>query len=103
MTAGTTATRKSLGSTKEGPSRLVQTRGASTTLAVSTFSTILAGQYLRRGGGVLALPDCRRTQRLFGVGRTKLSTSSLWAPGYDPCSDTCVRAFVKVMVGLGRE
>ena len=42
------------------------TVGYSTTMALSTLRKLLGAQMLRRGDGVLALPDSRRKERLFG-------------------------------------
>ena len=45
---------------------------------ISTLRKLLCASMLRRGDGVIALPDCRRKERLLvGVGRTKLE-SSVW-------------------------
>ena len=60
---------------------------------------------LRRGDGVIAAPDSRRKQRLFGVhgrGRTKdlangIKLEKLLTPDYDPRSDTCITAFVRLL------
>ena len=61
---------------KVGPSALVTTKGYSTSMAVSTLRALLAGQYLKRGDGIIALPDSRRTQRLFGVNGPRVARNS---------------------------
>ena len=43
------------------------------TMAISTLNKLLGAQLLRRGDGVIALPDSRRKERLLS-GRTKLSS-----------------------------
>ena len=47
------------------------TVGYATTMALSTLRKLLGAQVLRRGDGVIALPDSRRKERLL-AGRTKL-------------------------------
>ena len=87
-----------------GPARLVETKGYTTTSAISTFRKVEAKAVLQRGTSELAcMPESRVHQRLFGVegpGRTKaLSTglhASLLGSEYDPRCDTCVRAFVRL-------
>ena len=66
---------------------------------------MLATQHLRRGDGIIATPDSRRKERLFGLhsaGRTKylsggIKLEKLLSPDYDPRADTCVKAFVRLM------
>ena len=66
---------------------------------------MLATQVLRRGDGVIATPDSRRKERLFGVhghGRTKYLSSgikleNLRSPDYDPRSDSCVKACIRLL------
>ena len=64
---------------------------------------ILTHHALPRGEDGISLPDARRTQRLFGVGRTKgLSTHIKYEKlgdesAYEPRSDTCIRAFVRLL------
>ena len=88
----------------EGPSQLVSTSGYSTTMALSTLRNLLATQMLRRGDGVIATPDSRRKERLFGQhgpGRSKalstgLKLEKLLGPDYNPIHDTCMKAFVRL-------
>ena len=56
------------------PGAITATKGCSTTMAISTLKRLLGAQMLRRGDGVLALPDSRRKERLL-AGRTSLATS----------------------------
>ena len=63
---------------KEGPARLVLTKGYSTTMALSTLNKLLAAQVLRSGDGVFSIPESRRKERLFGAsgaGRTSTHIS----------------------------
>ena len=88
-----------------GPSNLITTKGCPTTAALSVLKHMLATQVLRRGDGVIATPDSRRKQRLFGVhgsGRTKqlaggIKLEKLRNADYDPRSDSCIKAFVRLM------
>ena len=56
---------------------------------------------LRRGDGVIALPECRRKERLLVVGRTKLAPkwvkSEILNRDYNPRQDTCIKAFVRLL------
>ena len=89
----------------EGPAKLVETKGYSTTLAISTMKKVDARQVLRRGcgeGG--SMPESRVRQRVFGEGgpgRSKgLSTGlhiSLLGGEYDPRCDSVVKAFVRII------
>ena len=84
---------------KLGPEKLVNSRGYSTTMALSTLRHLLVAQKLRRGDGPFALPDSRRRERLFGsVGRTSSMRSSQVKQeqpnDYKPRKDTCIKAFV---------
>ena len=69
-------------------------------MAISTLKRLLGAQMLRRGDGVLALPDSRRKERLL-VGRTSLATSMVklekLAQDYKPRFDTCIKAFVRTL------
>ena len=55
---------------------------------------------LRRGDGVIALPDSRRKERLLS-GRTKLSSQLVklerLGNDYEPLEDTCIKAFVRLL------
>ena len=70
-------------------------------MAVSTLNKILAAQMLRRGDGILALPDSRPQGAAAGRGRTSLATSmvKLEKVGleYNSRYDTCVKAFVRLL------
>jgi len=50
-----------------GPSRLAPTAGYNGTMALSTLNFLLVRGVLRRGGALIATPDSRRAERLFGV------------------------------------
>ena len=92
---------------REGPQKLVATKGYSTTMAISTLSSLLVSQTLRRGNGIASIPDSRRKLRLFQSGRTKLvsagSSAAERAAEYDPRLDTCVKAFVALLAALSAE
>ena len=82
--------------------RLVPTRGYSTTMALSTLKNMLSTQYLQRGDGTFATPASRRAARLFGTGRltrgsTGIKLEKLQGDGYEPASDTCLSAFVRLL------
>lgn len=74
-------------------------------MALSTLRKLLGKQYLRRGNGVVSLPESRRRERLFGdSGRGR--TSSVRAASkcieripadYSPREDSCVAAFVRLL------
>lgn len=76
------------------------TVGYATTMAISTLRKLLGQQMLRRGDGVLALPDSRRKERLL-AGRTKLASKEVKMEvlmrDYNPREDTCIRAFVRLL------
>ena len=61
----------------------------------------LGANTLRRGDGVIALPESRQRERLLRVGRTKLAAKwvkmEVQERDYNPRSDTCVRAFVRLL------
>lgn len=89
---------------KEGPARLVLTKGYSTTMALSTLNKLLGAQLLRSGDGVVSTPESRRKERLFGVtgcGRTKALSTGVKIEKigceYDPRDDSCLKAFVRLM------
>ena len=96
--------RKPLRGDKQGPANLVKTKAYSTTMALSTLRNLLSKQYLRRGDGIISIPDSRRRERLFGdLGRSKLRSAGikheirLADPEYRPRDDTCLRAFVRLL------
>ena len=86
------------GATETGP--ISKTKGYGTTQAISTLRKLLGAQMLRRGGGVVALPDSRRKERLM-AGRTKILATGvkleLVDKDYSPCHDTCLKAFVRLL------
>ena len=62
----------------QGPARLVNTKGYSTTMAISVMKHLLMLNVLRRGDGLYKIPDSRRTERLFGEhGQTKLLSAGI--------------------------
>ena len=69
-------------------------------MAISTLKKLLGAQTLRRGDGVLKLPDSRRKERLL-AGRTSLATTMVklekLGQDYIPRKDTCIRAFVRLL------
>ena len=90
-----------VGTTVAKSGALVDTKGYSTTMAVSTLKHLLVTKYLRKGDGIIATPASRRAERLFGAsgtGRTKArraggkSVERLTGPTYDPRADSCVKA-----------
>ena len=90
---------------REGPAKLIQTKGYSTTMALSTLNNLLVTQHLHRGDGPVALPDSRRSERLFGdQGRTKAKSSGfklqLLGRDYDPQLDSCIKTFVRLMANV---
>ena len=88
---------------KEGPALLVTTKGYSTSLSISTLRKLLSLQYLRRGDGIIATPQSREKERLFGetgTGRLTLpSTGNKYEAllEYSPQADTCIKAFVHLL------
>lgn len=95
--------RKPMRGSHEGPERLITTKGYGTTMAISTLKKLLVLRYLRRGDGIVATPDSRRKERLFGAngtGRssrllTNVKLEKLRGPDYSPRQDTCISAFVR--------
>ncbi len=84
---------------------VVETKGYSSTLSISTLNHLLVTNYLRRGDGIIATPPGRRKERLFGVngtGRSSLKRcysklGELVEGAYVPSLDTCVKAFVRLL------
>ena len=78
-------------------------------MAISTLKRLLGMQYLRRGDGVLATPDSRRKERLFGesgTGRLSLSSrgmKQIFGPDYDPREDSCIKAFVRLLAAIAEQ
>ena len=78
------------------------TIGYATTQCISTLRKRLGASQLRRGDRVIAFADCRRKERLLGVGRTKLASKwvnliEVLQNDYKPRLDTCVKAFVRLL------
>ena len=77
------------------------TVGYATTQCISTLRKLLGASMLRRGDGVIALPESRRKERLLNVGRTKLASkyvkSEVLCRDYNPRLDTCIKAFVRIL------
>ena len=77
------------------------TIGYATSQCISTLKKLLAANTLRRGDGVIALPESRQRERLLRVGRTKLTAKwvkmEVQERDYNPRSDTCVKAFVRLL------
>ena len=93
---------------KQGPSNLIQTKGYSTTMALSTLNKLLAVRYLRRGDGIESLPASRRRERLFGANGSGRTSSKRAASKcmellmssddeYNPREDTCLKAFIRLL------
>ena len=101
--------RKPLRNGAAGPANLVTAKPMSTTMSLSVLKHMLMQSQLRRGDGLYSVPDSRRTERLLNTGRTKhLSTGiKLEKLGvddsYDPRSDTCVKAFVRMLAARAVE
>ena len=77
------------------------TIGYSTTQCISTLRKLLGAKTLRRGDGVIALPESRRKERLLEVGRTSLASkyvkSEVLCRDYNPRLDTCIKEFVRLL------
>lgn len=101
-------TRRPMRGSQEGPEQLVKTKGYSTSMALSTLKKLLAQRYLRRGDGIIATPESRRKERIFGehgTGRstricTNVKLEKLRGNGYEPAEDTCLAAFVRLLAEL---
>ena len=93
----------------EGPAMLVERKGYGTTMSISTLQNLSACQYLRRGDGIAAFEDSRRKERLFGMrGRTKPmpagdNEAKRNADEYNPLTDTCIKAFVRLLTEMPAE
>ena len=79
---------------KDGAADVVSaTVGYATTMAISTLRKLLGASSLRRGDGVIALPESRRKQRLL-AGRTSLAPKmvkmEILRNEYKPHLDTCI-------------
>ena len=90
--------------------QVVPRKPIDTSMSISTLKTRLATRALQAGDGIgdYHLPASRRTSRLFGdAGRTKGQRSGVKIvkidADYDPTTDTCVRAFVRLMAQHAQE
>ena len=83
------------------------TIGYGTSQCISTLRKLLGAKTLRRGDGVIALPESRLRERLLGVGRTKLPAKwvkiEVLERDYNPRRDTCVKAFVRGLAAQNPE
>ena len=64
-----------LAADEDGQRRVIETKGYSTTMSISTLQHMLTQKYLRRGDGIIAVPASRRAERIFGAhgpGRSKV-------------------------------
>ena len=64
--------------------------------------------YLRRGDGIAAFEDSRQKERLFGMrGRTKPmpagDNEAKRNAEYNPLTDTCIKAFVRLLTEMPAE
>lgn len=91
-----------------GPSRVVERKGYSTTMARSTLQKLLGQKALQTGYNIEDLCihgiESRRRERVFGEsgsGRSKWLSEGVKVEqlhgDYDPCGDTCLAAFVRLM------
>ena len=92
----------SSGETRRGVEGVAHaTIGYATTQCISTLRKLLGAKTLRRGDGVIALPESRRKERLLEVGRTSLASkyvkSEVLCRDYNPRLDTCIKAFVRLL------
>ena len=89
----------------QGPAQRVHTKGFPTTMAISLIKNLLVTQKLRSGDGlstIATMPASRRTHRLMDDGRTKqrrtaVKLENLTGPGYTPRTDSCLKAFVRLL------
>ena len=91
----------SSGQTRRGALPVISaTSGYSSTMAISTLRKLLGARVLRRGDGIIALPESRRKERLL-AGRTKLVSKmvkmEVLMRDYDPRLDTAIKAFVRLL------
>ena len=91
----------SSGQTRRGAGPVISaTSGYSSTMAISTLRKLLGARVLRRGDGIIALPESRRKERLL-AGRTKLMSKlvkmEVLMRDYDPRLDTAIKAFVRLL------
>ena len=89
----------------EGPAQLVQTKGYSSTLSLSTMKKVLGAQSLRRDDAPVSIPDARRKERLMVTGRSKHKSTGVKperAEGaIEPCKDSALNAYVRLLEAQG--
>ena len=89
--------------TKDGESRLINTKGYGSTAATSCLTKMLGTSQLRAGDGMYSTPASRNSERLFGAkatGRTKhakVEYDSREQPCYLPEEDSVFDAFIRLM------
>ena len=98
-------TRVALKHGQVGPMRLtpLDKTKTGTTMAISTINFLLSKRRLRRGDGLLQIPESRQSDRVFGEdgrGRSSLASAGmklelLGSVMTPPRSDTCVAAMVR--------
>ena len=89
----------------EGPAKLVETKGYSTTTILSSLKKCEARQQLRRGtASGESIPASRVAERVFGVGgpgRSKLLSTGIHIENlgsmYDPRMESCLAAFARLL------
>ena len=96
-----------------GPMRLTSIAAdkKGTTMAISILKFLLSKRHLKRGDGVLKLPDSRQSERVFGegsAGRSKLASAGmklelLGTEMIPPRGDSCLAAFVREMAATAAE
>ena len=89
------------GQTRRGAGPVISpTAGYSSSMALSTLRKLLGAQMLRRGDGIISLPESRRKERLL-AGRTKLVSKlvkmEVLLSDYKAREDTCIKAFVRLL------
>ena len=103
-------TRRPLGPGVSGPPQLVPTKGYGSTMVLSTMNHLLAAQKLRLCadlGENIAMPASRRASRLMHTGRLNLGSAGLKlemlrGAGYEPRHDTCIKAFVRLLIARAK-
>ena len=77
-------------------------------MSISTLQNMSLCKYLRRGDGIAACEDSRRKERRFGMrGRTKPmpagDNEAKRNAEYNPLTDTCSKAFVRLLAEMPAE
>ena len=124
LTVGADTFKSNTLTVQAGPVDLRPRKGDSSTMYSSVLNHLLITQVLRKGSGLYATPDARRKERLFGVsgpGRTSLPRSGVKLrsstqsrsksveerlraeTGYEPASDTCVKALIRLLVARAED